>query len=58
VKTFYDSPDFKTAAQEAQPFFRIVHDFVFGRLASDLKLENVVSALCKYSGASTLIFTS
>jgi hypothetical protein len=58
VKTFYDSSDFKTAAQQAQPFFRVAHDFVFGRLVSDLKLENVVSALWKYSGASTLIFTS
>ena len=45
MKTFYDSSEFKTAAQQAQPFFRIVHDFVFGRLASDLKLENIVSAL-------------
>jgi hypothetical protein len=45
VKTFYDSPDFKTAAQQAQPFFRVAHDFVFGRLVSDLKLENIVSAL-------------
>jgi hypothetical protein len=44
VKAFYDSADFKTAAQQSQPFFRIAHDFVFGRLATDLKLENVVSA--------------
>jgi len=45
VKTFYESSDFKTAAQQSQPFFRVAHDFVFGRLASDLTLENVVSAL-------------
>jgi hypothetical protein len=44
VKTFYDSPDFKTAAQQAQPFFRVAHDFIFGRLVTDLKLENIVSA--------------
>jgi hypothetical protein len=40
VKKFYDSPDFKTAAEQAQPFFKIAHDFVFGRT---LTLENVVS---------------
>lgn len=45
MKTFYDSLDFKTAAQEAQPFFRVAHDFIFGRLVSDLNLENIVSAL-------------
>jgi len=45
VKTFYDSAEFKDAAQQAQPFFRIAHDFIFGRLASDLNPENIVSAL-------------
>lgn len=45
MKTFYDSPEFQTAAQQAQPFFRLAHDFVFGRLANDLTLENAVSAL-------------
>jgi hypothetical protein len=43
VKTFYDSSDFKTAAQQAQPFFRVAHDFIFGRLVTDLKLENIVN---------------
>jgi hypothetical protein len=45
VKAFYGSSDFKTAAQQAQPFFRVAHDFIFGRLVSDLTLENIVSAL-------------
>lgn len=41
MKTFYDSPDFKAAAERAEPFFNIARDFVFGR---PLTLENVVSA--------------
>ena len=42
MKKFYDSPEFKAAADRAEPFFKIAHDFVFGR---PLTLENVVSAL-------------
>ncbi|KAI0002254.1 phosphoglycerate mutase-like protein [Russula compacta] len=41
VKKFYASPKFKTAVKDAEPFFKIAHDFVFGGL--DLSLENVVN---------------
>lgn len=41
MKKFYGSPEFKAAAEQAEPFFKIAHDFVFGRT---LTLENVVSA--------------
>ncbi|KAF8483713.1 phosphoglycerate mutase-like protein [Russula ochroleuca] len=40
VKKFYESPEFKAAAEQAEPFFKIAHDFVFGRT---LTLENVVN---------------
>jgi hypothetical protein len=45
VKTFYDSPEFKAAAVQAEPFFKIAHDFVFGHTLADMTLKNVVSAL-------------
>ncbi|KAI0250040.1 phosphoglycerate mutase-like protein [Lactifluus subvellereus] len=42
VKKLYSSPEFKAAAEGAEPFFKIAKDFVFGRT---LTLENVVSTL-------------
>jgi hypothetical protein len=42
VKAFYASSEFKAAAEAAQPFFRIVKDFVFGDIK--IELENAVSA--------------
>jgi hypothetical protein len=44
VKKFYDSDEFKAAAVQAEPFFKITRDFVFGKTATDLTLQNVVSA--------------
>lgn len=44
MKKFYDSDEFKTAAKQAEPFLKLTRDFVFGRIASDLTLQNVVSA--------------
>jgi hypothetical protein len=44
VKKFYDSSEFKAAAAQAEPFFKIAHDFVFGRTLADMSLRNVVSA--------------
>lgn len=43
VKKFYASDDFKKKAQEAQPFFRSVKDYVFGRPTT---LENAWNVSC------------
>jgi hypothetical protein len=40
VQNVYNSEAFKAKASEAQPFFKGVRDFVFGRPAT---LENIVS---------------
>ena len=39
IQGFYKLPDFKKISEEAQPFFKAVKDYVFGRPAN---LENIV----------------
>jgi hypothetical protein len=39
TQDFYNSADFKKKSDEAQPFFKSVKDYVFGRPAN---LENIV----------------
>jgi len=39
IQDFYKSADFKKKSEEAQPFFKGVKDYVFGRPAT---LENIV----------------
>jgi lysosomal acid phosphatase len=40
VKQFYSSSEFKDKEKEAEPFFKAVKDFVFGRPTT---LKNIVS---------------
>jgi len=44
VKEFYASPAFKEKSKDAQPFFKAIKDFVFGRPTT---LENAV-CFCYY----------
>ena len=39
IKDFYASPEFKETSKAAEPFFKSVKDFVFGRPTT---LENIV----------------
>lgn len=42
IKNFYASPGFKEEAKKAEPFFKGVKDYVFGRPTT---LENIVRLL-------------
>jgi hypothetical protein len=40
IEAFHNSEEFKKKAEDAEPFFKVIKDYVFGRPAT---LENIVS---------------